>query len=359
MPFFPETLSVWTLAAIFAAAAAAVWFAGTRLSGYADAISTRTGIGKAFTGMLLLGGITSLPEVAAVSTSAAVGNAPLAVNNLLGTASINLILLAVADILYGRTALTAVAATPATLMQGVLSMLLAAAVAVIATVGDVAILGVGAGSTMLALGCAAALWIASDFESRHVWEAVREDGERQARRRAADGEAAAGPPRGTGRSQWPMRKLVGATALAALVILVGGFFLSASADAIAARTGIGSSMIGFVLVGLSTSLPEISSITAAVRIRQYDMAVGDIFGTNLFNIALIFLADAVYGGEPVLSVSGAFEVVGAILPVLLTGIFLVGLLERRGRTVLRLGYDTVAALILFGGGLAVLAQMSG
>jgi cation:H+ antiporter len=102
MPIDFNRLDLWTLGAIFAVAAVVVWLAGTRLTRYVDGISTKTGLGKAFTGMLLLGGITSLPEVAAVSTSAAVGNAPLAVNNLLGTASINLILLAVADVKASR-----------------------------------------------------------------------------------------------------------------------------------------------------------------------------------------------------------------------------------------------------------------
>ena len=168
-------LPLWAVAAIFVAAATSIWLAGTRLSGYVDAISTKTGIGKAFAGMLLLGGITSLPEMAAVSTSAAAGNTPLAVNNLLGTASINLMLLAVADIIYGRDALTSVAAKPSTLMQGVLSMLLAAAVAMVAIIGDVPVLGVGAGSAMLALSCGVALWISSDFEHRHVWMVARWD----------------------------------------------------------------------------------------------------------------------------------------------------------------------------------------
>ena len=356
MPFELTNAPLWTLALIFAAAAAAVWFAGTRLSGYADAISTKTGIGKAFTGMLLLGGITSLPEVAAVSTSAAVGNAPLAVNNLLGTASINLILLAVADIIYGRDALTSVAATPATLMQGILSMLLASVIAVIATVGDVSLFGVGAGSTLLAVGCVAALWIASDFENRHVWEAVREDSRRDGNGAGFTAEAA---EEKRPLAERPLRDLLVATTVTALLILVGGFFLSSSADAIASQTGIASGMIGFVLVGLSTSLPEISSISAAIRIRQYDMAVGDIFGTNLFNIALIFLADAIYRGPPVLSVAGKFEVIGAILPVVLTGVFIVGLLERRSRTVLRMGYDAFFSVLLFIGAVVLLAQISG
>lgn len=352
-----EAMPLWALVLIFLAAAAAVWTAGTRLSAYVNGISTRTGLGKAFTGMLLLGGITSLPEVAAVSTSAAVGNAPLAVNNLLGTASINLVLLAVADIIYGRDALTSVAASPATLIQGLLSMILAAAVALVATAGDVAIFGVGAGTAALALGCGAALWIASDFEKRHVWEVVDEAGT-EAKGRAPLVAQLQHHERDSSdqRADWPLAKLVGATSAAAGVILVGGYFLSTSADAVATKTGMAAGMVGFLLVGFATSLPEISSMTAAIRIRQYDMAVGDIFGTNLFNIALIFLADAVYAGDPVLSLSGSFEVIGAILAVLLTGIFIIGLIERRNISILRMGPDSLAALLLFGGGVALLAQ---
>lgn len=352
MPIDFNSLDLRILGAIFAAAAIAVWLAGTRLTRFVDGISSKTGLGKAFTGMLLLGGITSLPEAAAVSTSAAIGNAPLAVNNLLGATSINLVLLAMADIIYGRDALTSVAAKPAVLMQGVLAMLAASAVAMIATIGDVAILGVGAGSTGLLLACAAALWLSARFESRHVWEVVGRDEDGEGR-----GHALSDQPIGT--EDWPLRKLIAATVIAAAIILAGGFFLSTSADAVAARTGLASGMVGFVLVGLSTSLPEISSVTKAVRMRRYEMAVGDIFGTILFNIALIFLADLVYRGEPVLARAGQFEVIGAILAILLTGIFIVGLLERRDRTILRMGYDSLAVLLIFSGGVFVLARAGG
>lgn len=346
MPLDLSGLSIAGLIAIFAAAGVIVWVAATRLTRYVNAIAEKTGLGKAFTGMLFLGGITSLPEVAAVSTSAAIGNAPLAVNNLLGTASVNLILLAVADVIYGRRSLTEVAATPATLMQGVLSMLLGAFVAMLATAGDVAIFGVGAGAALLVIASAVALWISSKFESRHVWEVVDKDGDRGPLRSGKTDVAV---------KRWPLGKLIAATSIAAAVILVCGFVLSTSADAIANRTGIGAGMIGFVLVGLATSLPEISSITAAIRLREYDMAVGDIFGTNLFNFSLIFLADLIYRGEPVFDSSGRFEAMGAILSVILTGVFLVGLLRRRPGTILRMGQDSAAAIVIYGAGVAALA----
>lgn len=337
-----ETLSLPLLGGLFVAAAAAVWFAGSRLAGYVDGLTDKTGLGQAFMGMLLLGGITSLPEMAAVSTSAATGNAPLAINNLLGTASINLVLLAAADIYFGGGALTAVAARPATLMQGVLSMILATLVALIATVGDVAMFGIGAGSTIIALAAIGALWLSSNFEHRHVWEAVG-DG-----RSGEEGES-----RHDERSVGRLSLYIG---LCAVLILVSGFVLSTTADAIATKTGLAAGMVGFVLVGFATSLPELSSIIAALRLKRYQLAIGDIFGTNIFNLLLIVVADIFYRGDPVLAEAGRFEVTGAILAVLMTGIFIVGLLERRDRTILRMGYDSAIALLVFSAGLFLLSR---
>jgi cation:H+ antiporter len=73
-----SNFGLWANIGLFSVAAVLVWRAGARLTGYIDAIADRTGIGEAFAGMLLLGGITSLPEIAAVSTSAWTGNAALA-----------------------------------------------------------------------------------------------------------------------------------------------------------------------------------------------------------------------------------------------------------------------------------------
>ena len=339
---FIEDLSLPWLIGLFAVSAAAVWFGGSRLVPLVDALTRKTGMGQAFTGMLLLGGITSLPEMAAVGTSAATGNASLAVNNLIGTASINLLLLAVADAVYGRKALTAVAARPTTLMQGILSMLLATAVALLATVGDVALFGVGAGATALAVGAVAALWLSAQFEKRHVWEVVGGHDQKE------DDE-------GPGDDR-PLRRIVLLMVLAALLILAAGFVVSVSAEAIAERTGLSSGLVGFVLVGAATSLPEVSSVVAAVRLRRYQLAIGDIFGTNLFNVLLILFADLLYRGGPVLAQAGRFETVGAMLTVFMTGIFIVGLLERKDRTLLRMGYDSLAAIAAFALGLVLLAR---
>jgi cation:H+ antiporter len=297
--------------------------------------------------MLLLGGITSLPEIATVTTASWTGNAPLAVNNLLGSAAINILLLAIADAALGRSALTSVIGKPATLLQGTLGMMLLAAVAAVVLARDIPIAGVGLGSTTLIILCVAALWLSSGYERRHVWTAVDDEPDTGAVR----GEDDQGKG---GADKQPLRTLIIKTVIVAALILGAGFLLSQTGDAIARQSGLGASLVGLVLVGFASSLPELSSIIAAVRMRRYEMAVGDIFGTNLFNIALIFVADLAYPGGPVLAQAGAFEAVAALIGLVLTGVFVVGLLERKDRTAARMGYDSLAAIVLYVVGLVVL-----
>lgn len=346
MPFDLSQMPLWAVGAIFMCAAAAVWAAGSRLAMSVDAIARKLRIGPAFAGMLLLGGITSLPELATVTTSSITGNASLAINNLLGSVAVNVLLLAAADIVFGRGALTSVVAKPATLMQGVLGMMLLGMVSMIIISGDYPLFGVGVGSIIVAVGALLAIRIAASFEQREVWQPA-EDAEGQ-----SDGE---GEERKDPRS---LRRLVLITSGLGLLILVAGIALSQSADAIATKTGISSGMVGFVLVSFATSLPELSSIITAVREKRYELAVGDIFGTNLFNLILLLVADAVASGGPVLGSAGTFEALGALLAVLMTGCFTVGLLERKDRTVWRMGYDAVGALVLFGAGMLVMARFA-
>ncbi|MFO1039655.1 MAG: hypothetical protein U1E45_22655 [Geminicoccaceae bacterium] len=133
---------LWQLGLAFAGAAAMVWIAGSRLAGYVDAISDRTGMGKGFAGLVLLGGITSLPEVAVSVTASLTGSEVLAVNNVLGSVASQVALLALADAVIGREALTSVVVEPVILLQGALNVILLALVAAAVTAGDAAPLGV-------------------------------------------------------------------------------------------------------------------------------------------------------------------------------------------------------------------------
>lgn len=340
---------------IFAVAAVMVWIAGTRLSRYADAISTKTGIGQAAIGLMLLAGVTSLPEIGVTVSSAFAGDKQLALNNLFGSIAMQVAILAVIDFAIGRKALTAVLPETTLMLQGVLNVLLLAFAAAAMVVGDILIFGVGAWSTACLFAYVGCVWMLSSSRGRSPWLPGREgqldeDVLRQA-------EARAEREKEKKHEERPLRSTVFRTVIAAAVILMAGYALSRSGSAIAEQTGIGASFIGFVLLAIATSLPELSSALSAARLGRYTMAISDILGTNLINVALIFVIDLTATGEPVLSEAGNFAIFGALLSIVVTAVFLVGLAERQDRTAGRLGVDSVALLVLYAGGLVFLYML--
>lgn len=352
-------LGLWANLGLFALAAALVWAAGSRLAGYLDSIADRTGMGQAFTGMLLMGTITSLPEISAVSTSAAAGNASLAVNNLVGSVAFNVVLIVAGDAALRGKAITAAIVQPITLMQGVLVIIALVATSMAVVAGDVAIGPVGGWTAGLALYGVGAFWLASRYARRTPWQTVEKEDRPAGGKPAGDGnggggEAQDGSPYRPSYAGVSLRGLILRTLAAAGVILAAGYVLSNAAEAIAGLSGIREGFIGLILLAFATSLPELSSIIGAVRLGRYEMALGDVFGTNLLTVGLLLLADAIYAGGPILNRAGPFEAIAALLASILTGIYLIGLLEHEDRRVGRLGFDSLATIVVFVAGLTLL-----
>lgn len=339
-----EDLSPFANVGVFVAAAIAVWIAGTKLARYADAIATQTGLGREMLGILLLGGVTSLPELAVAVTATFRGVPALSVGDVLGSAAVNLVVLAVADAVSGRRALTSVQGSPGVMLQGVLGMLLLAAAAMPAITGDTLVFGAGISSWVMLFVYIGAIRLLARSRASDAW---RPTNKAKQARRENDG------------SQEPaLNPLLVKTVAAALVIVVAGFLLARTGEALAEQTGLGTSFFGAVFLALSTSLPEWSTVIAAVRLKRYEMAISDIFGTNLFNVTIIVLVDFMHDGEPILTEVGPSGAFGALLALLLTGVFMIGLLERRDRTVLRMGWDSAAVILGYCGGIVVLHALS-
>lgn len=336
-----EGWPVWATGAAFAGAAVVVWMAGTRIAGYADAIAEATGLGRAVLGMLLLGGVTSLPELAVASTAAIAGYPALSVNDVLGSAAINVLIIALADAVIGRDAITSVLASPRVLLQGVLGIVLLGIAAAATVSVPLPFLGASAWTWLLFAGYLVAIRIIARSRSADAWKPARPGKD------AKEGS----------RTGAPLRPLIAKTAAAAAAVLAGGFLLTQSGHALAQQTGLGTNFFGAVALAGATSLPEISTVVAAVRLARYEMALSDIFGTNLFNVLILFIADLLYDGPPVLAEVGAFAGVGALIAIVLTALFLAGMIERRDRTVLRMGWDSLGAIVLYLAGLTVLFQL--
>ena len=339
VPF--DGLSIVILIAIFCVAAGSVWLAGMRLSRYADGIAREFGVGQAVLGVVLLGGITSLPEIAVTGTAAIGGNAALAVNNLLGGFTMQVTVLALADMAIRRNALTATVPDPIVLLQGVLGIILIAVTITGIGVGDIPFAGAGLWTWGIAALFVYAVRMVARAQDKPGWEVIGEP--------PSPDIDVDDPTENLSRPQ-----LLGATAAVALGILIMGYFLSTSGEALAERTGLGDSFFGAVFIAISTSLPEISTVLAAVKLGRHVMAVSDIFGTNLFDIGVIFLVDLFYPGGAVLNEVGMFSIVAGLTGIVVTAVYVIGLIERRDPALIGVGLDSYAVMAIYIGGIALL-----
>lgn len=322
-----------------------VWRAGTRLTRGTDAVSQRTGLGQAFLGAILLGGATSLPEIATTLTAAVSGNAPMAVNNLFGGIAMQVTVLALADFVIGRRAISTTYRNSGVLLEGVLLVFVLTTATVGIIVGDGLVFGIGVWTTVVFGLVVIGLVLIHRHEEDPQWRPMEEREKRpnEAIERMREEMR--------GRST---RRVVLDLVVASLFVLAGGYLVVRTGEGIAEQTGLGSSFVGAVLIAIATSLPEVSTTFQAAKMGAPLMAISNIFGTNLFDAGLLFVADIAYSGPAVLNEVGRFAQVGALLGIACTIIYIAGILERGDKTVAHLGFDSLIVLILYGGGVYVL-----
>ncbi|QDV75306.1 sodium:calcium antiporter [Botrimarina mediterranea] len=348
-----KSLPVWGNLAILAIGGSVVWVAGLQLARLAESIALRTGMSRVLAGAMLLGVATSLPEIATTVTAGALGNAPLAVNNLFGGVAMQLAVLALIDFWSVRDGpLTFFSPDPVLLLAGVLLVLQVALAIIAVSAGDVAILAhIGFWPLLLVVIYGMSLYYIENFASLETWTAARlpekvlqADAPGDDQKESTDASLA-----------W----LMALFAFNCVLVLIGGASVSTSADAFSAQTGIGSGFIGATLVAVATSLPEISTTAGAIRLGAYSMAIANILGTNTLEIALLFPADLAYRDGPVMNAVDNSALLMAGLSIVMTALYLWGLLERRDRSILRMGVDSWCVLLTYLAGLGVLYFQSG
>ena len=312
----------------FLLSAAVVVVAAVKLAEYGDIIAVRTNLGGLFVGTIFLAGATSLPELVASISSFQAGVPNLAAGNFFGSNMVNMLLLALVDLITYQVPLLRRVAVSHALTAALASILMLAAVIFILAGVNVTIGWVGIESLLL---------IGLYFGG--IWLVQRE---------SSGGAAAAAPPVAAPVPGFPsLRRGVIGFSLAAIVLLVVVPLLVDSSTAIAAITGLGTGFIGTALLSVVTSLPELLAALAAVRIAAYDMAVGNLLGSSVFNmlglgIADFFLLDGRFLG----AIDPNFALVG-LFGLLLTNLALVGTLARVERKILFIELDAVAIIVVY------------
>jgi cation:H+ antiporter len=150
---------------------------------------------------------------------------------------------------------------------------------------------------------------------------------------------------------------LGIFAAAGLATLVAGVFIEESGSAIAAQIHLSGAVFGGTVLAAATALPELSTGLAAVRIEDFELAVSDIFGGNAF-LPVLFFPATLLAGQSVLGKAAKTDAFLAVLGILLTAVYVVGLVVRPRRQYLRMGPDSLLVLILYAAGIAGLVFLS-
>ncbi|AHM62470.1 sodium/calcium exchanger membrane protein [Flammeovirgaceae bacterium 311] len=367
--FIKDLPLLWNIV-IFILSGALVWGAGVRLSKYADRIIDKTGVSEVFIGTLGLAVITSLPEVATTLSATLANNVSMAINNLFGSIALQITVLAVGDYIIKHTSLSGSLENPVSRLQAICLSFLLALAAVAILYEDVAFFHIGIWSVVLFAFYVILFYIINYFKKMKWWLTEPEERESIGKVKAIvseriaeqeesedDEQGDSGKDEKVELSSILTSRLGLYTLLAALGILAGGYFVANSADVIAQETGIGSSFMGYFFVGLTTSLPELSTTISAAKLKRYRMAFSNIFGTNLLNVGLVLLADLLHTEGPALNEVGNFAAAGAVFGILLTSIYQIGLTIKFKKTVFRLGIDSIFVVLFYIIGTIILFNM--
>jgi cation:H+ antiporter len=141
------------------------------------------------------------------------------------------------------------------------------------------------------------------------------------------------------------------------LVIAGAIWLARSADAIAQSTGLGGTFFGSIFLALVTSLPEMVVTISALRLGSLDLAIGNIFGSNMVNVFILSICDLASTTGPVIAKISPAHIVTVILSIAMTAIAIKGIYIKNKRTFFRLGWDTWAMTTFFIGGTALLYQI--
>ena len=346
------------LLAIFAGAALATWVAGVNLAKATDLLDDRYGLGEALGGMILLSVAGSLPELAITVSAAVAGNLGMAAGNLIGGVAMQTLVLVIADrFIRGDRPLTTAAASLIPALEGLLVIAVVCVTvmsAVLPSSASIGPLGVGAIAIVV-------IWVIGIVTLNRTRDradlalVAAGGGGPPPAVTVGEGPPAAGTSGGSGGGGGRPILLF---AVASIVTLVAGVVLERTGNQLANNWGMNGVLFGATFLAAATALPEISTGITGVRLARYTLVFGDMFGGNAFQLTLFLVADLI-AGQPVLPAEGKANAWIGCVGLLMTTVFVSGIVLRPQRRHLGLGLDSWVALLIYILGIWGLVVVSG
>ncbi len=324
--------SSWALGSLFIVCALLIWVFGIKLSKAIDEIVNHYGWGEAIGGIVFLAIITNLPEIAITAVAAFKHDYDIAVSNILGGIAIQTAVLVLIDI-YGvgrKAPLTLKGHSKILLFEGLTVIIILSLVIASNKFPTYHYLRHTTAFEWIILFT----WLLSIWGIKRLYQLnqIKKVSKHQNNNIVL--------------STVKVKKAILVTILGAIITLVAGYGLEVSGEILSKRWGMDGVVFGATILALCTALPEISTGIASAKIRDYQMAVSDIFGGNAF-LPVLFLMAALIGGESILPGLKVSDIYLTSVGILLTTIYMFGMLFHSKKQFFRMGIDSIIVLVLY------------
>jgi cation:H+ antiporter len=285
------------------------------------------GWGKMFMGIILMASVTSLPELMSGISAVTILDAPdLAVGDIVGSCAFNVLIISIMDMFYNhKKPLTTDAQTGHVIAASFGIMMLsmvAFAILMPDVFGNIGWVG-GFSLLFLVLYLIAirVVFLYDKKENNH-------------------------PPENKPSYSLTLKQVVLRYTINAVILMGAAMLLPFFGKNLAEASGLGQSLFGTLFLAISTSLPEVVVSIAAIRIGTIDLAIGNIFGSNIFNIAILSLDDILYTKGPIFRYTNPNHIIPVLGTIIITAIGIIGIIYKAEKK-WKLAIDTSLILVVY------------
>lgn len=317
----------------FAICSSIIIFSGARLSKYGDIIAELTGMGKAWFGLILMAAVTSLPELfTGISSIVFIDSPDIAVGDIMGSCAFNLLILAVLDYFVPGKPISSVV-TKSHVLAGFFGIFLITLSVISIVFGSkFPVIDMFSSYSILLISIYIVA-IRIIFKNEQKFQASNSGNHL--------------PGNGENYKNTSLRFAVIRYIIFALLVITGAIALPYFADHLAQEAGLSKSFVGTLLVAATTSLPELVVCIAAVRLGSMDIAVGNLLGSNIFNMFILALDDLMYTKGSLLQAASPNHALSGLVTLLMTAVVGISIIYSTPTKRFVLGIDAIILIILY------------
>jgi cation:H+ antiporter len=313
----------------FICCAAIILMAGKKLAHYGDLLAEKSGLSRAWLGLILMSAVTSLPELmVGLSSSAIVQSADLATGDIFGSCAFNLCILAIMDVFMPNRRNIFSNASQSHIMAASFGIILLAisGLGLFSSHTIYILPSIGVVSIMLFFTYILSVRIMYVYQTKQV---------------VSDTHIIESP------TSLSLKTIIFRYSIFAIIIILAASTLPYFANHIAELTGLEKSFVGTLFLAVSTSLPEIAVSLAAIKLGSVDMAVGNLLGSNIFNMFILFLNDVFYTKGDLLHDASKSNIITVFCVLIMTGVVSVGLTFRSINKKIIIGFEALFLILIY------------